>query len=76
MFRAWMRREHWLIWLTAIVVLTMAVATIGYFTLAHLTVAVASTGVRSRNAIADQSTVRTECARMTNNPLTWWRSTG
>jgi hypothetical protein len=44
MFRAWMRREHWLIWLTAIVVLSMVVATIGYFTLAHLTVAVASTG--------------------------------
>ena len=36
--------EHWLIWLTAIVVLSMVVATIGYFTLAHLTVAVASTG--------------------------------
>ena len=42
MIRAWMRREHWLIWLTAIVVLTMVAATIGYFTLAHLTVAVAS----------------------------------
>jgi hypothetical protein len=41
MFRAWMRREHWLIWLTAIVVLTIVVATIGYFALAHLTVAVA-----------------------------------
>jgi hypothetical protein len=41
MFRAWMRREHWLIWLTAIVVLSMAVATIGYFALTHLTVAVA-----------------------------------
>ena len=44
MIRAWMRREHWLIWLTAIVVLTIVVATIGYFALAHLTVAVASTG--------------------------------
>jgi hypothetical protein len=44
MIRAWMRREHWLIWLTAIVVLTMVVATIGYFALAHLTVAVASAG--------------------------------
>ena len=44
MIRAWMRREHWLVWLAAIVVLTMVVATIGYFTLAHLTVAVASTG--------------------------------
>ena len=44
MFRAWTRCEHWLIWLTAIVVLSMVVATIDYFTLAHLTVAVASTG--------------------------------
>jgi hypothetical protein len=44
MIRAWMRREHWLIWLTAIVVLSMVVASIGYFALAHLTVAVASTG--------------------------------
>ena len=44
MIRAWMRREHWLIWLAAIVVTTMVMATIGYFALAHLTVAVASTG--------------------------------
>jgi hypothetical protein len=36
-----MRREHWLIWLAAIVVTTMVVATIGYFAVAHLTVAVA-----------------------------------
>jgi hypothetical protein len=40
--RAWMRREHWLIWLTVIVVLTIVVATIGYyFALTRLTVAVA-----------------------------------
>jgi hypothetical protein len=36
-----MRREHWLVWLTVIVVTTMVLAAIGYFTLTHLTVAVA-----------------------------------
>jgi hypothetical protein len=30
MIRAWMRREHWLIWITAAVVLTMVLAAIGY----------------------------------------------
>ena len=44
MIRAWMRREHWLIWLTAIVVLSMMVATVGYFAFTNLTVAVASIG--------------------------------
>jgi hypothetical protein len=39
-----MRREHWLIWLAAIVLTTMVVVAISYFAFANLTVAVASTG--------------------------------
>ena len=30
MIRAWMRREHWLIWIVAAVVLTMVLVAIGY----------------------------------------------
>ena len=30
MIRAWMRREHWLIWIAAAVVLTVVLAVIGY----------------------------------------------
>ena len=29
MIRAWMRREHWLIWIAAAVVLTVVLAAIG-----------------------------------------------
>ena len=32
MIRAWMRREHWLIWIAAAVVLTMVLVAIGYLT--------------------------------------------
>ena len=30
MIRAWMRREHWLIWIATVVVLTMVLAAIAY----------------------------------------------
>ena len=55
MFRAWMRREHWLIWLTAIVVTEHGGGDDRLFYVSAPDSGCGFNGVRSRNAIADRN---------------------